>query len=246
MQYVFLVGGLGSRLGTITQNTPKPLLKIGGIAFLNYLITWAKWAGASEILLLSGYRGSDIERFACDTTSDDCPISIIQENEQLGTAGSLINAYDKLAPTFILSNGDSWLAFNPNILSKRLVAHSDLSAVMALRKLEDTSSSGIVRLGEHQIISSFEERGGPFEGLINAGVYAINKECLDKYIDLDFPCSIEKEVFPNLVKDGKTAGIICDGYFIDIGTPERLNRANADFRAAFHSIIPLTEKQHAG
>lgn len=240
MQYVFLVGGLGTRLGQKTQTTPKPLLEIAGKPFLLHLVHWARWAGAHDIVLLSGYKGDQISGFAQTISSSSLRVRVVQEETLLGTGGSLFNAQGFLEDEFIVSNGDSWLAFDPRYLSQCLNTRPQTKVVMALRLKQDTSSSGIVNLNEKGIISAFKERGDGTPGLINAGVYGMRKNIFDQYRPKDRIFSIEKETFPALIPSGTFEGKVFDGYFIDIGTPERFKSAEDCFSTAFNAFIPKT------
>ena len=237
MQYVFLVGGFGTRLGSRTKTTPKPLLEIIGSPFLLHLIKWAKCAGAHEVLLLSGYKGDQVEEFANKVSTSAVPIRVIQEPSPLGTGGALINALDELDDEFIVSNGDSWLAFDPRTLSTNIERNSTLQVVMALRLKQDTSSSGIVEINTDNIITNFSERGDTNPGLINAGVYCMRKKILMDYKPTSPAFSIEQEFFPSLIPKETCAGLIFQGYFIDIGTPQRFEKANNSFATALNNFV---------
>ncbi|MDV7339034.1 sugar phosphate nucleotidyltransferase [Terasakiella sp. A23] len=229
MQYVFLVGGFGTRLGQRTKTTPKPLLSIAGKPFLLHLIKWAKAASAHQVLLLSGYKGGQIQEFAKTHSTKELPIEVVQENAPLGTGGSILNARQCLEDQFIAANGDSWLAFDPTSLSDMFSKHKDIDGVMALRHLDNTASSGIVHLNQDDIITHFEERGGNHPGLINAGIYHLKKAVLDNPNCPEGVFSIERDFFPKLAKENKLAGQTFDRFFIDIGTPDNFEKADQTF-----------------
>ena len=220
-QAVVLVGGRGTRLGELTADTPKPMLPIGDRPFLELLIDEISRHGIDELLLLCGYLGEGlVDRFD-GTTKHGCRIKCQMEDAPAGTAGALRNAYDALAPEFLLLNGDSF--FDINLLDLPSAARDGrrLGAV-ALRPLTDTGRFGRVTLDD-ELIGSFAEKSGFGPGLINGGVYFLRREAIERVTSL--PCSLERELFPILATEGTLSGRVYDGYFIDIGIPEELARA---------------------
>ncbi|SCA57855.1 putative D-glycero-alpha-D-manno-heptose 1-phosphate guanylyltransferase [Candidatus Terasakiella magnetica] len=237
MQFVFLVGGFGTRLGEKTKQTPKPLLPIGGQPFLLYLVQWARWAGAHEILLLSGYLGQQIDEFAQTYSTDDVVIKVVHETEPLGTGGSLIHAYPHLEDSFIASNGDSWLACDPRALISLSQNNPKQLVSMALRKIADTSSSGVVKLDDNGTVLSFAERGEAKPGLINAGIYFMKKELFEAHRASVQKLSLESDIFQTIAQKGKISGLAHDGYFIDIGTPLNYSLADNEFSQEFNMFL---------
>jgi hypothetical protein len=106
-QAVFLVGGKGTRLGGLTANTPKPLLELApGLRFLDVLIEGAARQGFNDIILLAGHLGEQVVELYDGRTFRGARISVIREPEPAGTGGALRFAADRLAPFFMLANGD--------------------------------------------------------------------------------------------------------------------------------------------
>ena len=111
-QAVVLVGGRGTRLGELTADSSKPMLPIGDRPFLELLIDEISRHGIDELLLLCGYLGEGlVDRFD-GTTKHGCRIKCQMEDAPAGTVGALRNAYDALAPEFLLLNGDSFFDIN--------------------------------------------------------------------------------------------------------------------------------------
>ena len=111
-QAVFLVGGRGTRLGALTAATPKPLLPVGGKPFLFHLIEEAARHGFDDILLLAGHLAGEIRHAFEDARVRGARVSVIEEPQEAGTAGALLQARDQLAPQFLMANGDSFFDVN--------------------------------------------------------------------------------------------------------------------------------------
>ena len=226
-QCVVLIGGLGTRLGTLTADTPKPLIDVGGRPFLEYLLGEAARFGFSEIVLLAGYRADRVARYIEESDIGralNVSITLRTEDRPAGTGGALWRAQDLLDERFFLINGDSWFDFN--WLSLVLVdePHSAI-ATMALRHLDNTGRYGVVGTDGH-VVRRFLERpptAGP--GNINSGIYLLSRTVLDY---LSATCSLERDVFPILAAKGILRATVSTGRFIDIGVPADLARAQAE------------------
>lgn len=224
-QAVFLVGGRGTRLGALTQSTPKPLLPVGGRPFLDYLIEKAVSHGVTDILLLCGYLADTLAERYGGGGPGGSTIRLVVEPEPSGTAGALLYARELLDERFFMGNGDSFFGFDWQALAASAAQHEDAIGALALRSSAPGRRSGIVELDGTVIRGFFapgEERSGP----VNAGVYVLRRDLLD-WIGPP-PCSIEDTVFPVLAKAGRLRGTLFDGYFIDIGIPEDYERAHRE------------------
>jgi D,D-heptose 1,7-bisphosphate phosphatase len=226
MQCVILVGGLGTRLGALTVGTPKPMLPVAGVPFLRRLVDDVARFGFDEVILLAGYR-ADAVRAHFATARCAVRVHVITEADPLGTGGALRAAARKLAPSFLLSNGDSWFDFN--LLD---LATGDWPAAvrMALRHVPDPARFGVVDLAANGRIALMRERPDrPGPGLINAGVYWADRDVLLGAIPESCPSSLEREALPALAAGGLLAGRAYDGAFIDIGVTDELERAQGVF-----------------
>ncbi|MBF0333064.1 MAG: nucleotidyltransferase family protein [Alphaproteobacteria bacterium] len=223
-QCLILVGGRGTRLGRLTDDTPKPLVPVAGRPFLDWLLERLAGRGLAEIVLLAGYLGERfVERYdgkRIGATALRCVI----EDAPRGTGGALA-AVPGLAEEFFMMNGDSLFDVDLAALAG-LPADEGWLGKLALRGLPDTSRSGVVTVSSEGRIDGFAERGGPEPGLINGGVYLLRRAILDRL--LPSPCSIERDVFPALAAEGRLWGRAFDAYFIDIGVPEDLARAQIE------------------
>jgi dTDP-glucose pyrophosphorylase len=225
-QVLILVGGLGTRLGELTKETPKPLLEIGGRPFLDYVIEDCVRFGFRHIVLLAGYRGERIETYAQyirGSLPSHVHLDFVVEPSPLGTAGAIGFAADRLASRFFLLNGDSY--FDANWLDLLLSWRTDgLVAAMALRRVPDTGRYGVVRL-EGDRVSGFDERGDGSPGLINGGIYLFHRSIVSL---LPREGSLERDVLPRLSAGGAVRARVYDGYFLDIGVPDAFARAQVE------------------
>jgi D-glycero-D-manno-heptose 1,7-bisphosphate phosphatase len=151
---------------------------------------------------------------------------VLREPEPLGTAGALTRAGDGLDEQFILMNGDA--LFDINLRAFELAAQKGkTAATIALRFVEDASRYGrVVTSGTR--VTRFVEKDASFCGpaIINGGVYVLSRDILRLVTRL--PCSLETDIFPHLATQGMIEGVVLDGYFIDIGVPEALERAHRE------------------
>lgn len=220
-QAVILVGGRGTRLGRLAQQTPKPLMPVAGDKrFLDYLIENIARQGFSDILLLAGHLAGAVQQRYAGAEIRGAKVRVIVEPEPAGTAGALRQAANELDDIFLMTNGDTF--FDTNCLALML-APGD-TCVMALRRVPDGARFGRVEVHGSRVIA-FHEKDAAFRGeaLISAGLYAMRKDVLS--LITQTPCSIETEVFPKLAAAGVLKGVESDGYFIDIGLPETLDEA---------------------
>ena len=220
-QCVILVGGKGSRLGEITKKFPKPMLEFDSKPFLLHLINQLKSFGFTKIVLLAGHAAEVVEEYFKKNKLFGVSIEIIKEKELLGTGGALINAYDLLEDQFFLMNGDSMI--DGNWLPMNNLLNEENCISMALVKMSDCSRFGSVVLKDNKVISFLEKQNSNSEGLINGGIYCIQKKILRDYKVERL--SFENDILSNFVEKQKVSGKEINGYFIDIGIPESLEEA---------------------
>ncbi len=227
-QAVFLVGGRGTRLGCITDDTPKPLLKVGDRPFLDYLIEKAVRLGLTDIVLLAGYLGHRIERHYSKNPPPGATISVTIEAAPLGTGGALAAAADLLDDRFLMANGDTLFDFNWRDLDRI----GDAAGVIALRSITTPGRYSAVTLDGRHItrFGDTHEDGKPC--LINGGVYVLGRNLVPAAADT--PQSLENDVFPGLARSGALAGVVSDAYFIDMGVPDDFARAQVEVPRRLH------------
>jgi mannose-1-phosphate guanylyltransferase len=231
VQAIVLVGGEGTRLRPLTETVPKPALTLVDRPFLAYMIEWLAGHGVSEVVLACGFLPDVLrEALAGEEERAGVRITYVVEPERRGTAGAIRFAADELGERL----GDRFLALNGDVLtdldlSALLRAHGErgASATLGLHPVEDSSAFGLVRSGpEGEVLAFLEKTGEAVPGEINAGMYVLERSVLD-LIPPGEEVSIERDVFPRLVGEG-LHGLHLDGYWMDIGTPERYLEASWD------------------
>jgi D,D-heptose 1,7-bisphosphate phosphatase len=225
-QAAILCGGLGTRLGPITANTPKPLLKVGELHFLDVLLFELGRQGVKKILLLAGFAADQVIAYAASTPMKErfgLEIGVSLEPERAGTGGALWCARAQLDPTFFMLNGDSWFDINLLELGRQMESDPAATGSIAVRHLADTSRYGVVVVCDGKVkgfVSRPTQSGG--SGFVNGGVYAWRSRIVD---ELKARCSLEEDVLPQLAAGGKLRAMSSENYFIDIGVPNSFERA---------------------
>ncbi len=222
---VIMAGGLGSRLGELTKDTPKPLLHIGGKPLLVTIAEQLRKHGIKDIYISINYKASKIKEWFENNPISDANISYLEEKEFLGTAGALSLLPSIPSDPLIVINGD---IVSPINFGSLLEFHTQNQNSMTLctREFSFQIPYGVLQLNGSQLVG-IEEK--PFQNFfINAGIYAISPELLNyipnqKYYDM-----------PNLInealKDGKRIGCFpLSNYWMDIGNQKDYIKANKDY-----------------
>ena len=242
MQAVVLAGGEGTRLRPLTYTTPKPVMPLAGRPFLSFMLDWARSHGVDEVVLSLGFRAGDVRRVLGDIY-DGMRVRYVVEDEPLGTAGPVRLAYDQgvLGERFFVLNGDVLTDLD---LTAELEQHERTGArtTLALAAVEDTGSYGVVPTDSEGRVGAFlEKTDDPPTDRINAGAYVVERDVVEE-IPAGRAVSFEREVFPGLVGCG-LYGYLSEGYWIDIGTPERYLEATYDLLAGrVDSTLPARDE----
>lgn len=242
---VLLVGGMGTRLKAVLGSTPKPLAVLGDAPFLELLVLQLRAQGIRHMVMCTGHLASQFAEQFGDGRKWDVAIEYSQEAQPLGTAGAvkLAERYIADASDFLVMNGDSFLEIDFPQLIRFHRSHGGLIS-MAVRRVPDAARYGTVEVdSENRIVGFAEKTGAKTPGLINGGIYVFNRAVLGHIPN--GPASLEKDVFPRLLEERMYA-IEQDGMFIDIGTPEDYERAQAlrhSLREAAH-IGPIKAILH--
>jgi len=231
MQAIVLVGGEGTRLRPLTSDVPKPAVTLVDRPFLAYAIEWLAGHGVTEVVLACGFLPDVLrEALGDEERHAGVTISYVTEPERLGTAGAIRFAADalgdRLDERFLALNGDVLADLDLTALVR---AHEErgAQATIGLHPVEDSSAYGLVRCdAEGKVLEFLEKTGEEVPGEINAGAYVLERSVLE-LVPPGRAVSIEREVFPRLVGEG-LCGLLLEGYWMDIGTPERYLQASWD------------------
>ncbi|MBS7619011.1 nucleotidyltransferase family protein [Candidatus Bathyarchaeota archaeon] len=207
MKAVILAGGQGKRLKPLTDENPKPLIRVAGKPIVVWQMRWLKHYGVESFILSIGYLKERFLEVLGSGRKYGVNISYVVEEEPLGTGGGLKNAEPLLKNEefFYVVNGDVLTDID---LGRLLDGLGEASGVIALVPLP--SPYGIVRL-EGSTVSSFEEKPVIRDYWINAGVYLFKSEVF-KY--LPERGDLEKTLFPRLAEEGRLKAVkYLDGCF---------------------------------
>lgn len=215
---LILCGGAGTRLSSVVSDRPKPMAAISGRPFLDILIGHVSGYGFRRFILCTGHMKETI-RACYSQRYSDLEIIFSEEEKPLGTGGAVRDAEPHIrSSSFLVMNGDSFCPLNMREFLARHHEHgADIS--IALSRVKDAGDYGIVECDSAGVVVSFLEKGRRREGLVNAGVYAMQRNILT-LIPAGACFSLEYDLFPSYVSR-KFYGYVTDESFIDIGTPER-------------------------
>jgi mannose-1-phosphate guanylyltransferase len=245
MQALILAGGAGTRLRPLTHTVAKPVLPLAGRPHIAYVIDWLRGHGVDDVVVSCGHLAEGM-REALARLEPGVGIRYVEEPEARGTAGAIRFAEELLGERFLVLNGDVLCDLD---LSALIAQHrrTGASATIALYPVDDPSGYGLVRRRADGEITEFLEKPDPEEidtDEINAGAYLLERSVLEE-IPPDREVSIEREVFPKLVGAG-LYGIRLEGYWIDIGTPERFLQASWDILGRRLETVTGTRLDDAG
>jgi D-glycero-alpha-D-manno-heptose 1-phosphate guanylyltransferase len=221
---IILAGGLGTRLRAAVPDLPKCLAPVAGRPFIVHITDYFREQGIEKFIFALGYKSGYFDDFFRSAfSSSDYRVSV--EKEPLGTGGAIQLAC-RLAEdkNVLVLNGDTFFQIRLDELS---VFHEKAQAdcSLCLRPMQNFDRFGVVELGPDRRILRFREKQGYAEGLINGGVYALNRE---RFLAERWPdkFSFEKNYLEKYTSSRRLFGLIQDGYFIDMGTPEDYENAN--------------------
>lgn len=225
---VVLAGGFGTRVRHLLPDVPKPMAPVAGRPFLEWVVRYLSKQGIRKVVLSTGYLSQVVERHFEKNPVTGVSTRCIPETEPLGTGGGFLNAVRAsrdTAPAWMALNGDS-LAFAD--LSSAAAEFDDRATggVLLGCSVPDASRYGTLAIGPAGRLLGFLEKS-PGHGIINAGVYLFRDSLVHEFPSTA-PLSFERDVFPALTARGAQLKVaVVNGPFLDIGTPESLQQAEA-------------------
>ena len=227
---IILAGGFGTRLQSVVTDLPKPMAPVNDVPFLNYQLNYLKHFGIKEVIISTGHLAEKISSYY-KSQFNGLKISYSHEENALGTGGGIRLALEKSAEekVFVL-NGDSFFDAD---LHEFFRLHNEKSAQvsLALRRTDNASRYGTIEINKNNRIISFKEKQNVAKpGLINAGIYIIEKNIYLKNTPPESNFSIEKDFFEKQLNSISIYGFEFKGYFIDIGIPEDYVKSQSDFK----------------
>ena len=245
---ILLVGGFGTRLQPLTNESPKPMLPVAGIPVTEHQILAAKKAGIHTIVLATSYLSEVFTPYFGDGSKWGISILYAVEKEPLGTGGAIRNAAELLNVPELLKTNEPIVIFNGDVLSRHSIAdqiafhiEKGADATLHLIEVEDARAFGCVPTDSTGRVTAFlEKMDNPVTRSINAGCYVFSPSVIEE-IPLGAVVSIERETFPALVASGRPVfGYQEQSYWLDVGTPAALFKGSRDLVDAPFKAMPGT------
>ena len=218
MKAMILCGGFGSRLRGVIGETQKAVAEVDGRPFLYIVVERLRTAGFDELIFCTHYQSDQVER-ALDELGGDVARKavVLREQEPMGTGGAILNAINvlRLQGDFIALNSDTYV-----MDAAYRLARESVPPALIVREVEDCARFGAVRLDDSNSVLEMTEKGVTGPGFISMGIYHLHTDDLVR-----FPvqqCSMEKDIFPQLIENGQLRALRYSGDFVDIGTPQSL------------------------
>ena len=228
---ILMVGGLGTRLRPLTENTPKPMLPVGDKPILQTIVEKFVSYGFVNIVMCIGYKSHIIQDFFEDGSRVGANIEYILENERMGTAGALSLLSQSQIPSepFFVMNGDLLTNVNfEHFLNFHI--QNNAKATMGVREYDFQVPYGVVNLEDGKIKSIIEKPAHSF--FVSAGIYMLNSECInlmpkDEFYDM--PTLFDKLIQMN----ENTISFPIREYWLDIGRMDEYEKANKEYHKVF-------------
>jgi dTDP-glucose pyrophosphorylase len=226
---VLMAGGVGSRLRPLTEDCPKPMLKIGGRPILETILLNFIEHGFRRFYISVNYKSDAIMDYFGDGSKWSVDIQYLRESQKLGTAGALSLLPERPAHPVLVMNGDLLTKVNFSQLLDFHFSHN-APGTMCVREYDFQVPYGVVRIDNHCIVGIDEKPVQRF--FVNAGIYVLEPEALahipaNTYFDMP-------SLFEKLIEQKKDALVFpIREYWLDIGRLADYDRANGEFEQVF-------------
>jgi len=216
MKAMILAAGLGTRMRPLTDKTPKPLLKVGGIPLIVWHIERLAHDGYTDIVINIAHLGYQIPEALGDGSQWGVNITYSDEQEEgaLESAGGIVKALPLLGDgTFAVVNGDVWTDYD--FQDHRRLADGILAHLVLVPNPEH-NPQGDFALEDNKVVDA---KKYTFSGI---GYYSPKL-----FEGVPYGKSALAPLLRTAMKEGKVTGELYEGEWLDIGTPERLELLNA-------------------
>ena len=228
---VISAGGKGTRLSSITNDIPKPMVKVLGKPILQYQIECLRDNGIKIIYLLIGHLGDKIKSYFGDGNKFGVEIHYVYENEPLGSSGSLFYLRETIIEDFIFLYGDLMLDV---CFDKMIKFHKEHNAIITLLSHPNSHpfDSDLIITNDHDLVVGIDSKNNVrqyfYQNLVNAGIYIISNKIFKTYFTSPVKTDFEKDVIVNEIKNDSVYSYRTSEYVKDAGTPERYHSVCAD------------------
>jgi len=228
-QALILAGGLGTRLGVITREIPKPMVPIGDKPFLEHLLVYLLDHGIKKFVLCVGYRAPQIQEYFGNGKKWNCEIVHSLEEKPLGTGGAIKNAARFLEDTFLVINGDNYLKLDHQTFIRTFQRMKHKVGMLACRLNDPSFTASNLNLNEKsRVIEAYDYQNPEGMKYVDCGVKIFSRRLLD-FFGAEDSFSLEIDTLPKIVRKSLLAGYLIKEPALDIGTPENLQAASEVF-----------------
>lgn len=247
-QAVILAGGRGTRLAERLNGRPKPLVDLCGVPLLERQVLLLKRYGFTQVLVLVNHAADQIVEFCASRGNWGLAVACIDDGEPRGTAGATLAAFDRLADEFLVMYGDTMLEVDLERFHAFHRRRDDAAATLFLHPNDHPHDSDLVEVDDADRVLAFHPYphapGRWLPNLVNAALYWARREALAPWHGRPGMLDFGKDLFPEMLDRGLVVlGYNSPEYIKDIGTPERLDRVCADFRAGRIERASLSHPQ---
>lgn len=247
MKAVILAGGKGTRMGALTRDIPKPMIPLNGKPLLEYQIEWCRREGIAEVYLIINHLGASIEAHFGDGSPWNIAIKYYREAKPLGTTGGVKELEEELQEDFLVLYGD-------------VLFDVDLPRLVAFHKAKQSEGTLVVHPNDHPYDSDLVEtdaeqriiavhpkphtKNFKYHNRVNAALYLFTPaifEHLPKGQKRDFG----RDIFPKVYQELKLYAYNTPEYLKDMGTPDRLQKVEAQLSSGYVQRRSLKERQMA-
>ncbi len=230
MRALLLAAGVGSRLRPITATTPKCAVEIDGDPLLYHWLDLLFEAGIERVLINTHWLAEQVQALV-KASRWSSRIDLVHEEELLGTGGTVLaNREWFQGQPFLLAHADNLTDFDvAGLIAAHTARSFDHPVTMLGFRTDNPQSCGILELdGRGSVIAFHEKVSNPPGNLANGAVYVFDPEVVDAIARVGRPIvDLSTEIIPHFV--GRILCVETDRYHRDIGTPQSLSQARAEF-----------------
>ncbi len=226
MEAILLAGGRGIRLAQVLPDRPKPMADIAGHPFLTYLLDHLIAQDFQHAILSIGHMADQIQQYFGGSYRT-LALTYAHEETPLGTGGAIQNSLHSAREedVFVL-NADTYMQLDyAAMLAQHQATHAMFS--ICLRQVDDVSRYGAATIDQQGIVRTFGEKSASGPGLINSGIYLLRRT-LFRQFHMPQRFSIETDFIAPHLYTLQPRSFLSSGYFIDIGIPADLVRAQQE------------------
>ena len=248
MKTVIMAGGKGTRISSIAQDIPKPMIKIGDKPVLEHEINCLRRQGFTDLILTISHLGNVIKEYFGNGSRLGVNITYFEETVPLGNAGALLELKNELSEDFLLINGD--VVFDIDF-SRMYAFHKDKNAEVTLFTHPNSHpyDSGLLIADKDMAVTKWltkeDVRPVYYKNRVNAGIHIISPKIFKEAHSINKKIDLDRDILRPLAGTGKMFCYDSPEYVKDMGTPDRYLSVQKDFQSGIIQAKNLENKQKA-